>query len=181
MLVIEIPACEMYDEINNLFVQTKPTTLRLEHSLLSVFKWEAIWRKPFLDPSAKKTYEELVSYVECMCLNQNEDKTVFKTLSAQNWDEIEQYINTEQTATWFRGGSGPGPSREILTAELIYYYMTAYNIPTECQKWHLSRLLVLLRICGIKNSPEKKMSMRSVMSQNASLNALRRKAMHTKG
>lgn len=180
MLTIVVPGREVYDEENETFSYTNETTLRLEHSLLSIFKWEGIWKKPFLDPVKKKTMEELTSYVECMCLDRPVDKLVFQNLTVSNWEDIQNYIDSEQSATWFSGPKSP-PSRETLTAELIYYYMTAYNIPMDCQKWHLSRLMVLLRICGIKNSPDKKMSRNKVLSQNSKLNAARRKAMHTKG
>lgn len=180
MLILAVPGREVYNEETNEFLQVPDAELHLEHSLLSVFRWEAIWKKPFLDRNKKKTTEELISYVECMCLDKKVNSAVFYNLGKEHWDAIAKYIDDEQTATWFSKSSGAS-NRETLTAELIYYYMTAYNIPFECQKWHLSRLLVLLRICGIKNSPEKKMSTSNILSQNAKLNAARRKAMHTKG
>lgn len=181
MLTITIPANEQWDEQNQEFVYvTKKTTLHLEHSLVSLSKWESKWCKPFID-TKEKTYEETIDYIRCMTLDKNVDPNVYKCLTNQNMEDINNYISAPMTATWFNDrGAGP-PNREIITSELIYYSMVAYNIPFECQKWHLNRLLTLIRICNIKEAPPKKIPKREIMSRNAALNAARRKKLSTKG
>lgn len=180
MLRVFIPGTELYDEEKEVFITTAPVALRLEHSLVSVAKWESEWKKPFLGPKAQKTVEETLDYIRCMTLDQNVDPMVYKAIPASVIEQVNQYISEEKTATWFNEPN-KSPSREIVTSELIYYWMTAYQIPFECQKWHLSRLMALIRICSIKNAPDKKMSKSAILAKNKQLNAARRKAMHTKG
>ena len=179
MLQIEIPDIDMYDDEKEEFFNIKRITLRLEHSLVSVSKWETKWKKPFLDERTKKTTEQSLDYIRCMTLNQNVDYRVYYGLTSENIDTINEYINSNLTATWFTDTNTP--SREIVTSELIYYWMVAYQIPWEAQKWHLSRLLALIRICNIKNAPPKKMSKAAILRQNSQLNKARRKALHSKG
>lgn len=179
MLVLDIPGSEFFDEDKEEFVETKPVSLRLEHSLVSVSKWEAEWKVPFL--SAKTlTTEQTLDYIKFMTINQNVDPLVYSLLNNDHIKKVSDYISDNRTATTFSNANTP-PNRQIVTSELIYFWMAQYNIPFECQKWHLSRLMTLIRIASIKNAPEKKMSQRAIMSQNKSLNAARRKAMHTKG
>lgn len=180
MLAIEIPETELYDERTEEFVLVKPLVLRLEHSLVSISKWESKWRKPFLQASNVKTLAESRDYVRCMTLNQNVDPLVYYALTKEHYKKINEYIEAQLTATWFNNNQG-SPSREVITSEVIYYQMVAYGIPMECQKWHLSRLLTLIRICNIKNNPGKQMSRNDILAQNRKINAARRKAMHTKG
>lgn len=179
MLQITIPATEQWDEINQEFLSSKETTLRLEHSLVSLSKWESKWRKPFLDKK-DKTYEETIDYVKCMTLTPNVDPTIYYTLTEENIKQINEYISAPMTATYINDNKRGG-SREIVTSELIYYWMITLNIPFECEKWHLNRLLTLVKVCNIKNQPPKKMSKKSIMSRNAALNAARRKQLNTKG
>ena len=179
MLQIEIPSVELYDDISEEFFSIKGTSLRLEHSLVSISKWEAKWKKPFLNERELKTTEQSIDYVRCMTLNQNVNPKVYYGLTKGNMDEINNYINSDMTATWFN--ESKTTSREIVTSELIYYWMVAYNIPWEAQKWHLSRLLTLIRICNIKNAPPKKMSKSAILRQNKQLNQARRKALHSRG
>ena len=180
MLVLEICATELYDERKEEFVQIKPIALRLEHSLVSISKWESKWRKPFLQRAEPKTLAESRDYVRCMTLNQNVDPNVYYALTSEHFKKVNEYIEARLTATWF-SDAHESPSREVITSEIIYYQMVAFGIPFECQKWHLSRLLTLIRICSIKNSPGKKMSKADILSQNQRLNAIRRKAMHSRG
>ncbi len=180
MLQITIPASEQWDEQKNEFVSFKEQTLRLEHSLVSLSKWESKWCKVFLSKE-EKSVEETLDYVKCMTLTQNVDPSVYDRLNNDNIVEINKYIEAPMTATYFsEDRRGPG-SREVITSELIYYWMIALNIPFECQKWHLNRLLTLIRVCNIKNQPPKKRSRREIMSRNAALNAARRKKLNTKG
>ena len=180
MLYITIPSCEMYDESTEEFVYEKEQTLQLEHSLVSLSKWESKWCKPFLSKQ-DKTMEETIDYVRCMTVNQVSDPTVYSRLTLDNLNSINEYIGSPMTATTFSNTPKGGSSGEQVTSELIYYWMIALNIPFECQKWHLNRLLTLIRVCEVKNQPPKKMSKREIMSRNAALNAARRKKLGTKG
>lgn len=179
MLTITIPAREMFDDKTQRFLTTKKQTLQLEHSLVSLSKWESKWNKPFLSKD-EKTTEETLDYVRCMTITQNVDPTVYNSLTNSNIEAIHKYINEPMTATTFNNTQNKG-GREIITSELIYYWMISFNIPMECQKWHLNRLLTLIRVCNVKNAPSKKMSKRDIASQYASLNAARRNKLNTKG
>lgn len=180
MLEITIPATEQWDESKQEFITTKATTLRLEHSLVSLSKWESKWQKPFLTKD-NKTLEETIDYIRCMTLTQNVDPKVYYCIPSKVYDKINQYIESPMSATTFREDKSSKGSREIITSELIYYWMIALNIPFECQKWHLNRLLNLVRICNIKNQPAKKMGRQETLRQNAALNAARRKQLNTRG
>ena len=180
MLRITIPAAELWDEEKQEFVTTKEQTLQLEHSLVSLSKWESKWNKAFLGKQAK-TSEETLDYVRCMTITQNVKPDVYGYLTPENINEINDYIDAPMTATHFSNERQGGVNRETVTSELIYYWMIALNIPFECQKWHLNRLLTLIKVCNIKNTPPKKMSRQQIMSRNASLNAARRKQLHSRG
>lgn len=180
MLTITIPGGEFWDEGKKEFFQLKPRTLQLEHSLVSLSKWESRWHKAFLSKDDKTT-EETMDYVKCMTLTQNVDPEVYARLSASNISEINRYIEDTMTATTFSEEKHGRAGREVVTAELIYYQMIALNIPFECQKWHLNRLLALIRVCDIKNRPPKRRSGRALMSRNAALNAKRRREWNTRG
>lgn len=180
MLRITIPAEEKWDESKQEFVYSEGQTLRLEHSLVSLSKWESKWKKAFLTKK-DKTYEETLDYIKCMTLTQNVDPDVYLHLTNKNIEEINAYISDPMTATYFSDEGQKKGSNEIVTAELIYYWMIALNIPLECQKWNLNRLLALIRVCEIKNSPPKKRSRKEIMSRNAALNAARRKKLNSKG
>ena len=183
MLQITIPAIELWDERIQEFVTLKEQTLQLEHSLVSIAKWESKWCKPFYtkDP---KTYEETLDYVKCMTLDENVDPIVYLCLSEKNVSDINAYIEHPMTATTFSANAKSKAGKnngEKVTSELIYYWMIAFNIPVQFETWHLNRLLTLIQVCEIKNEPPKKMSKREVMSRNAALNAARRKQMNTSG
>ena len=180
MLRITIPAAELWDERTEQFVYTKQQTLQLEHSLVSLSKWESKWCKPFLSKT-DKTVEETIDYIKCMTLTQNVNPVVYNSLTKQNIDEINAYIQAPMTATTFNDIQKKGFNREQITSELVYYWMVTLNIPFECQKWHLNRLITLIRVCSIKNSPKQKVSRREIASRNAALNAARRKKLNTTG
>lgn len=171
---------EQYDEKTGMFIDPKTRTLQLEHSLVSLSKWESKWHKPFLH--SDKTNEEIMDYVRCMTLTQNVTPDIYDKLSAKNINDIESYIDNSMTATTF-SDEGPGKKNsEIVTSELIYYWMVAYQIPFDpCQKWHLNRLITLIRVCGVKNQPPKKMTKGEIMKRNAILNAQRRAKLNSKG
>lgn len=181
MLYITIPTTEVFDEASGEFIYVKEQTLQLEHSLISISKWESKWCKPFLS-NGDKTTEEIIDYIKCMTLNPSVDDNAYRCMTQANMNAINAYIDAPMTATTFHEDKNGKRNREIITAELIYYWMIALQIPFDpCQKWHLNRLLTLIRVCNIKNQPPKKMSKRDVMSRNAQLNAARRKQFNTKG
>lgn len=179
MLTIKIPDREWFNDVKQEFITVKGTTLQLEHSLVSLSKWEAKWNVPFLSKD-EKTIEQTLDYIRCMTITQNVNPMVYEQLSNENIEQINSYINTSMTATTFNNLDNKS-SREIITSELIYYWMISLNVPMECQKWHLNRLLTLIRVCNAKNAPSKKMSARDIMSRNSALNAARRKKYNTKG
>jgi hypothetical protein len=180
MLQITIPAVEFWDEQKQEFVYGKEQTLCLEHSLVSLSKWESKWNKAFLGRQ-EKTFEETMDYIKCMTITQNVNPEVYSRLTHDNYREINEYIEAPMTATYINESKNQASSRETVTSELIYYWMIALNIPFECQKWHLNRLLALIKVCNIKNQPPKKMSKRDLASRNAALNAARRKQYNTRG
>lgn len=180
MLRITIPATEQFNEATSEFISTKEQTLTLEHSLISISKWESKWCKSFID-SKDKTTEETLDYVRCMTLTSNVNPEVYYCLTQKNIEEINAYIDAPMTATVFNDMGDKGGRKEKVTSELIYYWMIASNIPWECEKWHLNRLITLIRVCNIKNTPPKKMNQRDIMSRNAALNAARRQKMNSRG
>lgn len=180
MLQITIPSRELWDEEHSEFINVKEQVLQLEHSLVSISKWEAKWCKVFLSKK-DKTYEETIDYIKCMTITQNVNPYIYKCLTKENIEQINNYISAPMTATWFSDEKESPSNREQVTSELIYYWMIAFNIPFDCQRWHLNRLLTLIKVCNIKNKDPKKMSKREIMNRNAALNAARRKQLNTRG
>lgn len=171
---------EWFDEKKQEFITIKnDVTISLEHSLVSLSKWESKWKKPYLSLD-QKTKEEKIDYIRCMTLTQNVDPNIYYCISPLDMAKIDDYINDPMTATTF-GDSNKGGTRETITAEIIYYWMTCYNIPFECQKWHLGRLIALIRVCAAKNAPPKKMSAKEIMSRNKALNQARRAKLNSRG
>ncbi len=181
MLRITVPAREYYDEEKEEFFTIKEQTLVMEHSLISLSKWEAKWKKPYISKD-KKTAQETLDYLKCMTVGPVPDDIVYRSLTKENIQEITDYINDPMTATTITELKRPGARREIITSEIIYYWMIAQNIPTEYEKWHLNRLLTLIKVCSIKNNPDKKkMSRAEIARQNQALNAARRAKYKTRG
>lgn len=181
MLQLEIQLSpEGWDEKTERFVEPKTVTLKLEHSLVSISKWESKWNKAFLS-AAEKSTEEIIDYIKCMTITQNVDPDVYNHFTPENFEKIHEYINAPMTATTFRDDKSRGTAREVITSELIYYWMFSLQIPKELEKWHLNRLITLIRVFNIKNNPPKKMSKSAIMSQNAQLNAARRQQLNSKG
>lgn len=179
MLRITVPLEESIDEESNEFVITKGFTLELEHSLASLSKWESKFERPFLGKE-DKTAEETFWYIKDMTLTPNVPPEIFQKLSQENIDEIQKYIAAKMTATWFNEREDR-PSREIITAEVIYYWMIALNIPFECQYWHLNKLITLVKVCNLKNTPPKKMNRAEMVAQRNRLNAQRKAASGSRG
>lgn len=186
MLRIVVPAREFFDDERQEFIETKEQTLVMEHSLISISKWEAKWKKPYFldDKNNPKTNEEIIDYFRCMTITpSNVDARVYQSLTRENLQEIADYIEDPMTATTItRNQQTPGGRKPIVTSELIYYWMIAQNIPTEYEKWHINRLLTLIQVCSIKNDPNpKKMNRAAIARQNKALNAARRAKYGTKG
>lgn len=183
MLKLHVPAREWFDDEKQMFVlQSKPCDLILEHSLLSLSKWEAKWKKPFLDEKLPRTDEEFLDYIRCMTINQGVDPMTYYNLTGDLINQIRAYIEDPMTATTIkRQKSKRSMTRRIITSELIYSWMVNYGIPFECQKWHLNRLMMLIEVCGAESGGQKKMSQSEIMKENASLNAMRRASRKSKG
>ena len=183
-LHIRVPAGETYGKIDTetgrqMFIKTNDTDLVLEHSLISIAKWEAKWHKPYI--GTDKTDEETIDYVRCMTTTQNVDPNVYLVLSPKNIDDIMKYIKDPHTATTVHENTDNKQSHERITAELIYYWMISYNIPIDFQKWHLNRLITLIRVFNVKNAPPKKSSLNQLYNRNDALNRARRAKYNSRG
>ena len=180
MLTIVIPRAEMFDETKQEFVIIDQVALDLEHSLVSLSKWESKYEKPFL-ASNEKTTEEVFEYIKFMSLTPNISPEVFHNLSEENIKLINAYIDAKMTATWFSDIPGAPPTKDVVTSELIYYWMITFQIPFECERWHLNRLFTLIRVCNLKQAKPKRMSRAEVAARNRELNARRRAQLGTSG
>jgi hypothetical protein len=180
MLTIVVPGVEMFDEQTQEFITVADVTLDLEHSLVSLSKWESIHEKPFLGKDEKAT-DEVLDYIKCMTLTSDVPEEVYHKLSEDNIKAINNYLEAKMTATWFSEPPGAPSSRDVITAELIYYWMITFQIPFECETWHLNRLFTLIRVCNIKQSKPQKMSRSEIARRNRELNAQRRAQLGTKG
>lgn len=179
MLDIVISERELWDEEKEEFVTVKEQHLILEHSLVSISKWEAKWHKSFLS-GPKKTTEEIIDYIRCMTITQNVKPEVYQCLTNENITQINSYIKDSMTATFFSEDNEPKRHR-IITSEVIYCWMITLNIPIDFQRWHLNRLLTLIRVCNIENQPKKKRNQKQILDRNAKLNEARRKKFNTRG
>jgi len=178
MLKLCVVTGEFYDEQTERFI-VESVDVILEHSLVSLSKWESHFEKPFIGEE-DKAREEMLWYINAMVLSPEVSLEVFDKLSKENYDQINKYINAKMTATWF-SETQRGKSREVITAELIYYWMISFGIPFECQHWHINRLLTLIRVCSEMNAPKKKLSPQEVAARNRALNEQRRKKYNTRG
>ena len=183
MLEIHIPDVEGWDQNKEEFVTKKGADLILEHSLVSLQKWEAKWKKPYLLDN-NKTDEEMLDYVRCMTMTKNVDPDLYYYIPKEEMEKIAKYINDPMTATTITNRRPGSRSKEIVTAELIYFWMINYNIPMEYRKWHLNQLIMLIRVCEVKNesgNKGSKMSMNEIYASNRAENARRRAMAHSKG
>ena len=180
MLMIVVPGIELFDDTNQEFTTQGDVVLELEHSLVSLSKWESIYEKPFLG-EGEKTTEEVLGYVKAMTLTPKVPEEIFHKLSEENVTAINEYIDAKMTATWFNDAPGAPKSREVITSEVIYYWLIAFQIPFECETWHLNRLFTLIRVCNIKQAKPEKMSRAEIAARNRELNAQRRAQWGTQG
>ncbi|HCI29288.1 MAG TPA: hypothetical protein DE117_03760 [Fervidobacterium sp.] len=180
MLILRVPGIELFDEALQVFTTEDSFTLELEHSLVSLSKWESKFEKPFLG-SEEKTDEEVLAYIEAMILTEEYPPDVLNRLSKENFKQINSYIEAKMTATWFNDKKPGKKSSEVITAELIYYWMITFNIPIEFQYWHLNRLFTLIKIFSVKNAQPEKMSKKDLLARNRELNAKRKSELGTTG
>lgn len=180
MLSITVPNRNYFNQETQEFLSYPSRTLALEHSLMSISKWESKWKKPFLS-NEPKTYEETVDYIKCMTLNSGVSDDAYIGLTKDIFAKINAYIDDPMTASTVSDKGRGRSSRQIVTSELIYYWMIELGIPFECQKWHLNRLLMLIRICEAKNTPGKKMSKKEVYQQYRALNEARKNRTGSRG
>lgn len=180
MLKLVVPGRELFNKDTEEFESSDDFVLTLEHSLVSLSKWESKWEKPFLG-NVEKSNREVIGYVEAMTLTPDVPPDVYLRLTSSNFEQIDNYINAKMTATWFNEPPNRGRSREVITSELIYYWMISLNIPFECQNWHLNRLLTLVKVCNNKNSPKKKLSRRELAERQHALNQQRKAQLNTRG
>lgn len=163
-----------------MFINVTAVTLKLEHSLVAISKWESKWNKAFLG-KREKTREETLDYIRCMTLNEYVDPIVYSELTNADLYKVKEYLEAKMTASCLPERD-KGESGDTVTSELIYYWMVALQIPFECQYWHLNRLLTLIQICNMKNNPDKrKMSREELLARNRALNAERRAKYHSRG
>lgn len=188
-LTITVPAKEYYVEKLNQFRYEKERTLTIEHSLISIKKWEQKYHRSFFNDKDKKTSEEMMDYVRCMALG-TVDPMTYVMLTRENIQEISDYINDPMTATTFKdikleGESGNSKRNKIITSEIVYYWMTQLNIPPEYAKWHINQLITLIRVSNEEqkklNGGGKKIPKKGLTNRNAAINAANRKRFNSKG
>jgi hypothetical protein len=180
VLIIDVTLREGYDEKKKEFVPIESFTLEMQHSLATLSKWESFFEKPFLS-GKEKTVEETMWYVRAMVMSPNVPPEVFLKLSRENFEEINEYINASMTATTFHEATNQAHSSEIITAEIIYYWMISLNIWIDCENWHINRLLALIKVCNLKNAPPKKMTRDEMLAQRRALNDRRRAKTGSRG
>jgi len=181
MLTISIPDQEFWNNVTEESEKIKGRDITLEHSLVSLAKWESLFHKPFL-VRGEKTHSETINYIKCMTITQNVDDIYYRAIDSETLRLITSYIENPMTATTFsKDEENKKINRDVITAEIIYYWMIALQIPLECQKWHLNRLLTLINVCNIKNQQPKKMSRGKYLARQRALNASRRHKLNTRG
>lgn len=178
-LKLDIPQTELFDESTNKVYMCKPCSITLEHSLVSIHKWEQKYHRSFFS-KGPKTRDELLDYIRFMTLTSNVDPLVYYSLKSYHFKDIDEYMNNPMTASTIVD-TNQGKSRDVVTAELVYWWMIEFQIPYECRKWHIKTLMSLIRVCNAKSQKPKKMPKKAVMNQYSALNELRRQQMNSRG
>lgn len=188
VLKLDIPKGEWWDDENERFVMTNPCVLNMEHSLISIYRWESKYKRAFLNEKDQKTKDELIDYFRMMTISKPASDKVYELISenAELISKISEYLEDTMTATTFAindAGDSYNPKKTIITAEIIYYWMVTFSIPFECEKWHLNKLFTLIRVCAIKNQPpnQNKMPKSELYARNRELNAKRKAEFNTRG
>lgn len=181
MLEITTIEDEFYDSRTNKFIHIPACTLTLEHSLISLAKWESKWHIPYFDNNVQKTSAQELDYIRCMVIGNLKSEYVLQALSINNILEIRDYIKNPMTATTFQKKARGKVKKEVTTAETLYAHMFSHGVSIECQKWHLNRLLTLLRVCDLQNAPREKMTKKQTAQWNAEQNAARKAKYNTRG
>lgn len=180
MLKLRVQSKEWFDEKKSEFITFDGADLELEHSLKAIREWEGKWERPFFSDK-QMTKAEFIDYVRCMTLNKV-DKLAYLSLSNANVREIQKYLEKKHTATWFSNKQNtPKRRNETVTAELVYYWMTELGIPYTCESWNFNTLMTLIEVCNRKNAKPSKRNSSDILSEQAKLNAERRKRLNTKG
>lgn len=183
MLTINVQIMnECWDENKEEFVSVpvEEVTLHLEHSLVSLSKWESKWHKAFLS-RREKTDEETLDYIKCMTLDDNIPDEVYYRLTKENIDSINKYIEDPMSAVRYTDPPGGPHNNGGTTYETLYYMMFSNGIPIEWETRHLNSLISLIKMFALKNSPKKKMSPSEIASRHAAINAANRARFNTKG
>ena len=187
MVEIYIPKSQIIDEETGVvYTAEKDWKLALEHSLISVQKWEAKWHVAFLNKGTR-TFEQTIDYLRCMTLTPNVPDEVYYCIPHTELKRVLEYVDDPMTATRINDGFDSGNSygkkmgKDVITAEVIYNWMISLNIPTEYRKWHLNQLLTLIRVINAKNQPKKKRRMRDVLEEYKSINEANKRRFGTKG
>lgn len=178
MLQLQIKGGRLFNEQTEEFIIVKPATIRLEHSLISIQKWESKWHKSYL--SLSHPMAEMLDYIRCMAIEPNVDPNFPMALTPMELVQIRNYMDDSMTATTFSSNKKERPRKKTITAEVIYYWMTLFNIPFDCAKWHINQLLTLIKVCSIENNPPK-MNKKEAGAQRAALNRARRARMGSSG
>lgn len=179
---------ELFDEETNTFLHPVGKKLHLEHSLLSISKWEAEWEIPFLNTD--KTSEQSLSYIKCCVLDDDFDELLLNTLSDKNILDFNAYLSKGMTAKKIidlrsslsqKRKSRRPASQKALTSEDIYYSMIQFHVWKECEEWPLQRLLSLLQLCSLKSNSTGEMSKSDQAKFYREENARRKAKYHTNG
>lgn len=181
MLLVSIKGQRLWDERKEEFITLSPAVFEIEHSLVAVKKWESIYKKPFFGKE-EKSPEDILNYIRCMTVTKNVDQSVYNYIPMENLKQILEYIGDSMTATWFsKQTEQKTGKKEIITSEIIYYWMITLQIPLECENWHLNQLFTLIRVFAVKNGKDTKMSKKDAANYREMINAANRKKFKSKG
>lgn len=184
MLTLEVPQIDLFNNITEEFIYIEATTLKFENSLVSISKWESKWHKPFPGYQPKNvamannivfTNEDFIDYIRCMCITPVKDTRIFANMPTECLIQIKEYMEDPMTASVIKQDKKGKLSHQIVTNELVYFWMSSYQIPFDAAKWHINRLLTLINIAAAENAPKGKQSKSDIAAYHRAVNAARRK------